>query len=281
MTKFLLISDTHQEQRGCSWMANYELPEHDALLLAGDIDSPPAHTIRWLNNASWKYFGDKPIYYIAGNHEYYGHIIEKAEAEAELEASKPGSRVNWCNAHRVYFIGDVRIIAFTGWTDYRVDGDPILAMRTAMFGLNDHRIIGTIDPDFPNPQRFQPRHAAARNRREIAWAISQLEQPHDGPTIVMSHHGCTPQSIHPRFRGPMNAAFSSDYTSIIERFQPAAWVHGHTHDSHDYMVGATRVLCNPKGYGPFLGTNVGAENPEFNEAMILEIPDYVPTPRMR
>lgn len=264
-----------------TWLGTHELPEHDAVLLAGDIDSPPAHTIKWLNNASWRYFGDKPVYYCAGNHEYYGHIIEDAEAAAEAEAAKPGGRVNWCNANRVYYLGDLRILGLTAWTDYGLEGDPILAMRTAMSGLNDHRLIGTRDPDYPNPQVFQPRHAIARNQKEMAWLISNLEQHHDGPTLVMTHHGCSPQSVHPRFRGPLNAAFSSDYTAIIEKYQPAVWVHGHTHDSHAYTIGATRVVCNPKGYGPFLNTNVGAENPDFDQTMIIEIPDYVPTPRMR
>jgi hypothetical protein len=29
---------------------------------------------------------------------------------------------------------------------------------------------------------------------------------------------------------------------------PKLWIHGHTHDSFDYMVGETRVICHPKGY---------------------------------
>jgi len=26
------------------------------------------------------------------------------------------------------------------------------------------------------------------------------------------------------------------------------WTHGHTHEEFDYMVGTTRVVCNPRGY---------------------------------
>ena len=26
------------------------------------------------------------------------------------------------------------------------------------------------------------------------------------------------------------------------------WVHGHTHERYDYMIGSTRVVCNPRGY---------------------------------
>lgn len=27
-----------------------------------------------------------------------------------------------------------------------------------------------------------------------------------------------------------------------------AWTHGHTHDNYDYMIGTTRIVCNPRGY---------------------------------
>ena len=37
-------------------------------------------------------------------------------------------------------------------------------------------------------------------------------------------------------------------SGLIEERQPALWVHGHTHDSCDYRVGNTRVICNPRGY---------------------------------
>jgi hypothetical protein len=28
------------------------------------------------------------------------------------------------------------------------------------------------------------------------------------------------------------------------------WIHGHTHESFDYVVNSTRVVCNPRGYAP-------------------------------
>jgi hypothetical protein len=26
------------------------------------------------------------------------------------------------------------------------------------------------------------------------------------------------------------------------------WTHGHTHHKFDYMIGETRIVCNPRGY---------------------------------
>jgi hypothetical protein len=41
------------------------------------------------------------------------------------------------------------------------------------------------------------------------------------------------------------------------------WLHGHIHKSSDYVVGTTRILANPHGYG--------LENPSFNPQLIVEV----------
>jgi len=35
---------------------------------------------------------------------------------------------------------------------------------------------------------------------------------------------------------------------FILEHQPRLWIHGHTHESFDYKIGKTRVVCNPRGY---------------------------------
>ena len=46
----------------------------------------------------------------------------------------------------------------------------------------------------------------------------------------------------------MDAAYASNLEALIEARGPALWVHGHIHTSSDYRIGATRVVCNPRGY---------------------------------
>ena len=47
----------------------------------------------------------------------------------------------------------------------------------------------------------------------------------------------------------MNGAYSSDLSEfILANPQIKLWTHGHTHDVFDYMIGSTRVVCNPRGY---------------------------------
>ena len=83
-------------------------------------------------------------------------------------------------------------------------------------------------------------------------------------TVVVTHHLPHAKSIPPRFKGDLlNAAYASDLSGVIEQGRPALWVHGHTHDSCDYDLGSTRVVCNPRGYDD--------ENRDFNSALVVEI----------
>jgi Icc-related predicted phosphoesterase len=78
--------------------------------------------------------------------------------------------------------------------------------------------------------------------------VSQLEQLFDGPTVVISHHLPALKSIAPRYANDaLNPAFASRLEDVIERYRPALWIHGHTHDPCDYELFQTRVVCNP-GY---------------------------------
>ena len=47
----------------------------------------------------------------------------------------------------------------------------------------------------------------------------------------------------------MNGGYHSDLSEfILDNPQIKLWTHGHTHEDFDYMIGSTRVVCNPRGY---------------------------------
>ncbi len=84
----------------------------------------------------------------------------------------------------------------------------------------------------------------------------------------MTHHAPSPLSVHPRYAGsPLNAAFVSDLSRVAGGGRAALWIHGHTHDSFDYDLGGTRVVCNPRGYAKD-GVN---ENPRFDAGLVVEV----------
>lgn len=77
-----------------------------------------------------------------------------------------------------------------------------------------------------------------------------LDQNPNKKFIIMTHHAPSPHSISAEYEGsPLNAAFASDLNKfIIEHPQIRLWVHGHCHQSFDYILGETRVVCEPFGY---------------------------------
>ena len=104
--------------------------------------------------------------------------------------------------------------------------------------------------------------------RHSAWLQKRLAQAHAGPTVVITHHAPSPRSIHPRFAGsPVNASFVSDAEHLLGRDRVQLWIHGHTHDSFDYQVAGTRVVCNPRGYARD-GVN---ENAAFDASLTIDV----------
>ena len=58
-------------------------------------------------------------------------------------------------------------------------------------------------------------------------------------------------STHEKYAGQdlMNGGYSSSLDEfILNHPQIKLWTHGHTHEDFDYMIGSTRIVCNPRGY---------------------------------
>jgi len=117
---------------------------------------------------------------------------------------------------------------------------------------------------------LRPTMAVHASSRE--WLDRMLGRESVDPTVVVTHHGPHPLSVHPRFAGnAVTPAFVSDLSDIIEKHQPPLWLHGHTHDRFDYNVGGTRVVCNPRGYS--------YENSNgFDPGLVIDVPVPAPVP---
>ena len=78
-----------------------------------------------------------------------------------------------------------------------------------------------------------------------------IEGKFDQKFVVVGHHAPSRSSTHPRYKDEviMNGGYSSSLEEfIIDHPQIKLWTHGHTHEEFDYMIGTTRVICNPRGY---------------------------------
>jgi hypothetical protein len=69
--------------------------------------------------------------------------------------------------------------------------------------------------------------------------------------VVVGHHSPSKQSTHEMYAHDtvMNGGYSSDLDEFIMNHpEIKLWTHGHTHHPFDYMIGETRIMCNPRGY---------------------------------
>ena len=103
-----------------------------------------------------------------------------------------------------------------------------------------------------SPSRFCPEDAVAEHRKMLEYIkIVTSMMPPTQKYIVVGHHTPSPFSIHPKYAHDtlMNGGYTSDLIDFIMDIpRLVLWTHGHTHEQFDYMIGNTRVVCNPRGY---------------------------------
>ena len=253
--KLNILSDLHLSVGGM------ERPRTDAdvVVLAGDIGRPAAA-------AAWARGFDKPVLYVIGNHEFYGSSLP--EVRAELRRLFDGTQVHLLD-NDVLELGGVRFIGSTLWTDFKAHGEgekQAEAMTQAadfMYDFKRVRVAAAAGAPLLTPT--DTTHLFADN---VQWLREQIARPFAGPTVVITHHAPSLGSIHPRFAGsPFNAAFVSAAEDLLDGERVRLWIHGHTHDSHDYRVHGTRVLCNPRGYAK----DGKVENARFDPELVIEV----------
>jgi predicted phosphodiesterase len=246
--KLHILSDIHLE------FAPFDPPSTDAdvVVLAGDIGLG-THAVEW---AAVTF--PQPVLYVPGNHEYYGGHLKNTLVKMKRMAE--GTQVRVLDSEAVV-MGDVRFLAATLWTDFMLTRNPMLAQHEAEACMTDYRRIRTAAYRRLRARDTQREHLAARRFLEHA-----LAQPFEGRTVVVTHHAPSDRSISTRFRGPsqLNAAYASDLDALMGP-AVALWVHGHTHESLDYRLTQTRVVCNPRGYIPI------EPNAAFAPGLLVEV----------
>jgi predicted phosphodiesterase len=247
--KLHVLSDIHLE------FFAFEPPPTDAdvVVLAGDTDLG-TRGIEWAK----KHFHDVPVVYISGNHEHYKQHLEK-----NLEAMRAAARDT--NVHFLendtVTIKDVTFLGCTLWSDFNAFGDPQSARQRARDEMTDYRVIRTA-----NYRALRPYETEQMHGRSVAWLEGEFTRRRDEKVVVITHHAPSLKSIPDRFReDSLSASFSSDLDHLVAASGAPLWIHGHTHDSFDYRIGMTRVVCNPRGY-------VSVEpNPRFDPALLVEV----------
>ncbi|NDG79570.1 MAG: phosphoesterase [Synechococcaceae bacterium WB8_1B_057] len=262
--KVQLVSDLHLEFSDIN-IANQN--DTDVLILGGDImiaqdlhDHPENDQImdlilgtrrekaqrfrNFLKRVSLEF---PHVIYIAGNHEFYHGKYPAALDYLKIEC-EPYNNIHFLN-NSTFFLGDVTFIGSTLWTDMN-KGDP-LTMHTCGEIMNDYKVIRRSDLGY---RKLRVSDTVIEHKKSLRYIEEVLKYRNNDRFVVVGHHAPTPLSTKPRYQGDyqLNGAYSSDLSDfILDHPQIKVWTHGHTHDVFDYMVGDTRIVCNPRGYEGF------------------------------
>lgn len=207
------------------------------------------------------------VVYVMGNHEHYNGDF--ANTEKHLKDVLGYLKNVYVLEREIKVIDDVTFIGGTLWTDMNNGDSLTLYHMKAM--MNDFRCVensnrvvnyktyeqinGVDNREKPifktRTAKFSPEDAFEEHAKMKGYIQQIVEGKADQKFVVCGHHSPSKQSTHPRYADDtiMNGGYSSDMNEFItEHPQIRLWTHGHTHYQFDYMVGETRVVCNPRGY---------------------------------
>jgi hypothetical protein len=285
--KIKLVSDLHLEFSDINIVNDQN---YDVLILGGDIciaqdlhDHPePANTADQLAIANGTGLGRRQmtaqrfrdffkrcsfqfphVIYIMGNHEFYnGKFYAGINYMREECAKYPNV---YMLEQDMKIIDDVVFVGGTLWTNMN-KRDP-LTMHAIEGMMNDFRIIRN---DARNYAPMSALDVAIRHDKTLAYIEHIVHEHRNKKCVVVGHHSPSFQSAHPMYAHEtlMNGGYHSDLSEfIMDHPQIVLWTHGHTHHPFDYVIGETRVVCNPRGY-----ENDGySENSGWNPNILLEI----------
>jgi predicted phosphodiesterase len=255
--KLWVGSDFHIEAtRGWDLPTGDARPDFDVLVVAGDLVTRMERGVKWLLNR----VPDRDVIYVAGNHEFWGTDLDRTVEKARIAAA--GTNLHILQNDSIT-IGGTIFLGATGWTNFDLFGDPYRAMQAAGEVMNDYKKIRVRNHEL----RLRPAHTLARHMETRAFLQRELGLPKTLPRVVITHMGFHAEAVR---RGFEHDPISAAYTSRDPIEGADLWIYGHTHESRDFRVGATRVVSNAKGCGPWR-TGEHWENPHFDPYLIVEI----------
>lgn len=198
------------------------------------------------------------VVYVMGNHEHYhGSIDDSKKILTDML-----EELNILNIHimenQFVTIDDVVFAGATLWTDCNKE-DPVTLFDLRRM-MNDYQII-----KYGEHSLF-PADTVEFHKKTLEFLKNVVAE--NNKVVIVGHHAPSKISTHPRYKNEvtMNGGYSSDLSDfILDNPQIKLWTHGHTHESFDYMIGSTRIVCNPRGYFGH------AENVAFDGNKVVEI----------
>jgi predicted phosphodiesterase len=273
--RLAIASDIHLEFGSLDLTNNSDA---DVLILAGDICMARDFEITETKRAE-RYFAFfeqvstefAQVIYIMGNHEHYNGDVAYSYGILKRHLAK------FPNIHvmekETLELAGVTFVCATMWTSMN-DEDPVTlhAVKDMMNDFrnvkNSLRMIARTVPLYDDgeynvdrkvighkvkeePSKFSPQDSVDDHKQALDYINHVLMNDDTKKYVVVTHHTPSWQSCAPKWLGDrvMNGAFHTELGDFIAyRPQIKLWVHGHTHDEFDYVIGETQIVCNPRGY---------------------------------
>lgn len=253
-------------------------PGGDVLVMAGDIVEArmlrkyaPDHLgilegQQVSNKESYNQFFDrlsgmfKHVIVVPGNHEHYHRTFDTTVGHMRMNLPDNFHVLD----NSVFELDDVLFVGGTLWTDCN-KRDP-LSMMVVENGLADYTTVKKCVNG--NWRRLKTEDTIAEFKKTVRYLEIILANPLnlDKKIVVVTHHAPSMLSIAEQYRGSvqMNGGFASDLSDfILDHPQIKIWMHGHTHTKFDYMIGETRIVCNPRGYHTRKGVEYTGWDPNW------------------
>lgn len=256
--KYLWYSDTHFNftlpWTRRSFVERVKDEKPDGLILTGDISC--GLTIGNILSFLAKELEDFSIYFVLGNHDYYGTSFAETENIVSNLTEKHSNLV-WLTKHNEIVVNDgVAFIGDEGWYDARLGNPSFLAYNLDWIMLSDFRDIKS----FEEKKEYGKALADASTERLKAKLLHALEKNH---TVYIITH-MPPWAETCRGAGTELAEFWLPYNinsglgqmieSIMQEHQnkTAVVLSGHTHVPAILHV-AHNIECLVQG-GKYLGS---------------------------
>lgn len=258
--KLWIWSDVHSELQDVPYPTREQAPDCDVIIIAGDLTIAPdlPCMVEFLIRRH-----EKPIIYVAGNHEFYqdkwllSDRYRSMESDRRIIKAIETLSVNWpsrfyCLDEDELIIGSTRFLGATLWVDFQMNlaaqSDLPRHMHEAREVLNDFRAIHMGDR-----KRFKPDDMLNLHNSNADYIRRKLSEPFDGSTVVITHHmphpECTPAAYAGMKANYLFASSDDAFGRLLHSdIAPELWICGHTHHAFDISIGRTRVVCNPFGY---------------------------------
>lgn len=245
--KIQIVSDLHLEF--CDIFIK-NAGDTDVLILSGDIlvieklIKPEAGKLM-LDFLKRVCFQFPQVVYVAGNHEFYssGKFYQGIEDLRAICSQFPN--LHFLERDTVT-INDILFVGGTLWTDCN-KYDPLTMLHLEHM-MNDYRATRN---DRMGYIPIKTKDTCERHKMTRDYIMQILDMNRDKKCVVVTHHTPSFGSMHPMYAHDtiMNGGYHSELSEyILDRPQIKLWTHGHTHHAFDYMIGSTRVICNPRGY---------------------------------